>query len=296
VTATVRKAFLSTLSASLAFAGMAVCVKLSVQHGVPLAQVLFYRGLISLLLALGYMHRLGVPLPTQHWSAQVRRGIVGLLSMVCYLGAIALAPLATAVTLNSTSPVILAAGLLVIHRERPRWQLVASLAGGLGGIVLLMRPTFDHSQWFGGLLAVGSAVLLAVTALNVRELGRIHEPPARTVAYFSLCILVGTLPWFLLSHPTSLAMREACYVFAAGALAAVGQLLFTQAHHSGHTLLVSLLGYSQVIFATLFGIALWSDTPAASAWLGIAFVIASGITASVFVARRPVTATVAGHL
>ena len=49
----------------------------------------------------------------------------------------------------------LAAMLLVGHRERPPLSLVLALLGGFIGIVLLLRPSYERSQWFGVLLALG---------------------------------------------------------------------------------------------------------------------------------------------
>jgi drug/metabolite transporter (DMT)-like permease len=44
-----------------------------------------------------------------------------------------------------------------------------------------------------------------------------------------------------------------------------------------------MLGYSQVVFTTLLGIALWRDSLPMASWLGIALIIASGAVAMVFV-------------
>jgi drug/metabolite transporter (DMT)-like permease len=202
--------------------------------------------------------------------------------MGTYVPAIALLPLATAVTLNYTSPVMLALILLLVHRERPQRLMIASMIGGLGGIVLLLRPTYDSSQWFGGLIALVSALTAAMTALNIRALGRLGEPPSRTVLYFSLCIAVGSLPWFLLSNPGALRPAGAVYVIGAGMGATIGQLMLTHAYQRGHTMLVSLLGYSQVVFTSLLGILIWNDRPALMSWMGMILVIASGAIATMF--------------
>jgi drug/metabolite transporter (DMT)-like permease len=276
------------LGASLAFAAMAACIKLASQHAVPIAQIVFYRGLISLLLMYGYLSKRRVPIATPHWKAHVRRGVIGFVSMSTYVPAIALLPLATAVTLNYTSPVMLALMLLVIHRERPQPPMIASMVAGFGGIVLLLRPSYDGSQWFGGLIALVSAVTAAMTALNIRALGRLEEPPSRTVLYFSLCITIGALPWFLLSNPTSLDAEGAVYVIGSGVAATVGQMMLTHAYQRGHTLLVSLLGYSQVVFTSLLGIVIWNDRPSIISWSGMMLVIASGAAATMF--ARPATA------
>jgi S-adenosylmethionine uptake transporter len=261
---------------------MAATVKLAASSGAPLGQTLFYRGLISLALTGAYMRFTGVSFATPHWKAHLQRGVAGFFGMILYFGGIRLLPLSAAITLNYTSPLVLAGTLLVKHRERPPRAMVVAMLSGFAGIILLLHPNYDSSQWFGVLLALGSAVTAVIAALNIRSLGRLEEPIVRTVAYFSLYVTIGSLPWFLLSDPGQIELRGAAYLAAMGVFATVGQLLLTLAYQRGHTLLVSLLGYSQVVFSTLLGIALWGEHPGVSSWLAIALIVASGAGATIF--------------
>ena len=275
------------LAASVTFACMAATVKLASDHGVPFGQTLFYRGLISLVLTIAYMRLASVPFTTPHWKAHLQRGVAGFVGMVAYFGGITLLPLASAVTLNYTSPLFLAVMLLILHRERPALRMTVAMLGGFAGIILLLRPSYHSTQCFGVTLAIASAVTAAIAALNIRSLGQLQEPIARTVAYFSLYVTIGALPWFLLSDFTRVDLRGAAYLVAIGVFATIGQVLLTLAYQRGHTLLVSLLGYSQVIFTSLFGIALWGDHPSVSSWLAMGLIIASGVAATLFVRSPP---------
>jgi S-adenosylmethionine uptake transporter len=276
-------ASLRMLGASFAFAIMSAGVKLASTHGVPLGQTVFYRGLVSLVLVLSYMRLTAVPFATPHWRAHLQRGIAGFCGMILYFGSITLLPLSTSITLNYTSPLLMAAVLLLRHRERPPLSVVAALLGGFVGIVLLLRPSYDGSQWFGALLALGSAVTTVIAALNIRFIGRLDEPVSRTVAYFSLFVTLGSLPWYVTTRPSHIDWMGIGLVAVVAIFSTLGQFLLTVAYQRGHTLLVSLLGYSQVIFTTLIGIALFNDHPGLGAWLAIALIIASGAAATVFV-------------
>ena len=284
----VRTPALWMIGASLAFTGMAACIKLAADHGVPIGQITFYRGLISLVLICGYLRWLRLPLATQHWRAHLQRGVAGFAGMVAYIAAISLLPLATAVTLNYTSPLLLGFLLLVIHRERPHPLIVAAMLSGLCGVVMLLRPTYDASQGLGALVALASAVLAAVSALNIRALGRLDEHPVRSVLYFSLFLTVGSVPLLLLSDPYSLDPDGVMYLCAVGALATFGQIMLTVAYQRGHTLLVSLLGYSQVVFTSLLAVVIWDDQPPLMSWMGMALIVLSGAAATIFV--RPAAA------
>lgn len=270
------------IGASLAFTGMATCIKLAAENDVPTGQILFYRGAVSLVLMFLFLRLRRMPLATPHWKAHAFRGGIGLVAMLMYISAVVLLPLPMAVTLNYTSPLVLATMLLIIYRERAQPLMIVAMLGGLFGIVLLLRPTFHASQWLGVIVALGSAVTAAISALNIRALGELNEPPARTVLYFSFFVTLGALPLFLFSDPTSLSRAGAIFVIGAGALATAGQAMITLAYQRGQTMLVSLLGYSQVVFTSLLAMLIWDDQLSLLSWLGMAMVILSGAVASMF--------------
>ena len=274
------------IGASVAFTGMATSIKLAAQNGVPVSNIIFYRGVFSVVVMSLYLRHRGLSLRTPHWKAHLRRSVASYAGLISYVAAITLLPVATAVTLNYTSPLLLATMLLWVHRERPELPLVGALLGGLFGVVLLLRPTYDQSHWLGGSIALASAGLAAWAALNIRALGRLNENPARTVLYFSAFIVVATLPWFLATNPRALTVQGTAYVLGAATFAAVGQTMLTIAYQRGHTLLVSMLGYSQVIFTSILGVLIWNDRLSLLSWVGMTLVIFSGFLATRFI--RPV--------
>ncbi|MFA7291927.1 MAG: DMT family transporter [Rhodocyclaceae bacterium] len=274
--------------ASILFAAMGVCVKLAADtFSAP--EIVFYRSVISLALMflLVRLHR--IPLATPHWRNQLFRGASGFVSLLLFFYAIALLPLATAVTLNYTSPLFLALYFAAFAGMRLRPGMIAALMIGFVGVVALLRPTLASEQFAGGLIALGSGIISGLAYFNVRELGTRGEPEARTVFYFALfSSLCGGL-WMLLYefHPVDL--RGGLLLFGVGALATLAQLAMTRAYKHGKPIVTASLAYTTIIFASLFGIALWGEVLSLSAWLGIGLIIVSGITASRFSRAESVT-------
>jgi len=62
-----------------------------------------------------------------------------------------------------------------------------------------------------------------------------------------------------------------------GSSATLAQLAMTRAYRTGRTLVVGSLAYSTIVFASLFGMLLWDETLSLASWLGMAFIIASGV-------------------
>jgi drug/metabolite transporter (DMT)-like permease len=114
---------------------------------------------------------------------------------MCYFFALAILPLATAVTLNYTSPLFVAVLLAWWLRERVGKSLFAAVGLGFIGVILLLQPTLQPEQWAGALAGLGSGLIASLAYINVRELGRAGEPEARTVLWFSLITTAFGLPW-----------------------------------------------------------------------------------------------------
>jgi hypothetical protein len=71
----IRKPSLWMIGASLAFTGMAACIKLAAEHDVPTGQILFYRGAVSLVLMYLFLRLRRMTLATPHWKAHAARGV-----------------------------------------------------------------------------------------------------------------------------------------------------------------------------------------------------------------------------
>lgn len=268
------------LVASLLFACMGVCVKFAAAtHSA--VEITFYRSFISLILMFGLVRLCGVRLATSHWRWQISRGVVGFSALFTYFYAITLLPLATAVTLNYTSPLFLALILVFWAGERVRGTLYIALALGLAGVALLLRPSFEADQWLGGLAALASGAGAGLAYFHVRQLGRLGEPEWRTVFYFSLASALIGLPWLLASRTVhAVSGQGALLVLGVGGFGALAQLAMTRAYKRGSTLFSASLAYSTVIFASLFGVLLWDEALPLPAWLGIGLIVASGMLAS----------------
>ena len=268
------------IGAALAFAAMGACVKLSADHEVPLGQIVFFRCAASLALIYAYLRWRGLRLRTPHWPAHLARSAAGLSAMITYFGAISLIPLAPAVTLHYTMPLFLGAALVLTRREPARAATGLALVAGFLGVMLLLRPAFAGEQWFGALLALASAVFSAGAALNMRRLGRLNEPSWRTVFYFTLFSTLATLPWFVTTLPAPRDWHSLALLAGIGLFATAGQVMVTFAYQSGNTLVTANLGYGQVVFASLLGLAIWGDVLSPLSWAAIAIIVVSGMLAT----------------
>lgn len=274
------------LIASLGFACMGVCIKLAVP-ALSTAEAVFYRGGICFLLVQAYVLWRRESIRTPHMGAHVLRSVVGCTGMMIYFSAIALIPLATAVTLAYTAPLFMALMLWLWYGERISAASALTLLAGFGGVVLLLQPTLGRDQWFGGLVGLGAGVFNMFAALNVRRVGRLGEPEWRTVYYFSAISTLVGLAWTLLRggfHP--LDGHLLWLALGMGGFGFIGQMGMTAAFKQGKALTVANLSYSTVVFASLFGIVVWQEVLPAVAWAGVAVIIGSSMLMTAL-SRKP---------
>ncbi|MFZ2540548.1 MAG: DMT family transporter [Gallionella sp.] len=264
------------LVAGLLFACMGVFVKLGAPHFTHI-ELVFYRSFLGLLLVYGIMRQQHVSLATRHWPAHLWRGISGTVALALFFYCITVLPLATAVTLNYTAPMFLTVFTMLVYKDKFHLPLTLAIAVGFCGVVLLLHPTLERDQLLPGLLGLISGFLAGIAYLNVKQLGILGEPAARVVFYFSLTASIGSGVWMLFDTVHTITLQGFAILLGLGSTATLAQLAMTYAHRVGNTLVVSSLAYSTIVFASLFGILLWNEVLPLSSWLGMAFIIASGV-------------------
>lgn len=268
------------------FACMGVCVKLASAE-FSTGEIVFYRGFVSGLMMLALAATRGIPLRTPNWRMHVSRSLSGSIALGCYFFAIGLLPLATAVTLNYTSPLFVALLLALFFGERLRWAASLAVLAGFAGVILLLRPTLQPEQWIGAAVGLGSGAMASLAYISLRELGRAGEPEVRTVFWFSVMTTVVGLSWALTGEIHTPDDSEFATLAGVGLFGGLAQLAMTRSYRYGRTVVSANLSYATVIFASLFGMLLWDERMPWSSWAAIGLIIAGAITVSLATRSRP---------
>lgn len=264
------------LVAGFLFGCMGVFVKLGAQN-FSHNELVFYRSFVGLLMIYALIRQRGLSLVTRYWQPHLWRSVSGTIAMILFFYCITVLPLATAVTLNYTSPLFLTLLTMLVFRERFHAPLTFAIAIGFIGVVLLLQPTMGRDQFIPGLLGLISGFLAGVAMLNVRQLGLYGEPDWRVVFYFSLVssLVSGVIMMFDAVH--SISTTSLLILIGLGASATLAQLAMTRAYRTGRTLVVGSLSFSTVMFSSLFGVIFWSEALPLTGWAGIVLIIASGM-------------------
>lgn len=264
------------LVAALGFAVMGALVKVGAQK-FSSAELVFYRSIFGLAVIWAYIFAKKLPLATPVIFKHMSRAVVGLISLVLFFYAIAHLPLATAITLNYTSPLFLAVLTPFLLHEKPKKSLLIALIIGFTGVSLLLQPNFKSQDWLASSLALLSGAGAALAYVHVKQLGKLNEPDWRTVFYFTLVSSIGAGVWMFFDHFQALTLDDLLLLISLGISATIGQLAMTRAYRTGDTLIVASLSYITVIIASLFGVLWWQEHLSLDAWIAIGLIMLSGV-------------------
>ncbi len=270
------------LLAGLGFAIMGAFVKAGAAR-FSASELVFYRSAFGFLMIAAIVCWQGKPIKTPLFAMQMRRAGVGFTALLLFFYAIAHLPLATAITLNYTSPMFLALlspwllrAELPLSRRQRQW-LNACVIGGFAGVCLLLQPAFQSNQLLAGGIGLLSGIGAAFAYVHVKQLGLEGEPDWRTVFYFTLLCTIASGCWMLIDHMTALRWQDLPLLCGLGLSATFSQLALTRAYRTGNTLTVASLAYSTVVFATLIGVIIWGETLSAHEITGMLLIVAFGI-------------------
>ncbi len=254
------------------------------------------RALVGALVAVAVARARGASLAVRDHKAMFWRSLLGTASMLLTFYALSSRTLSLGdtVTLLNLTPVFLAVLAPIVLRETTTGRTGLAILVALGGIVLVLRPSFSFGD---GAVAVGpsarATACAAVAAsfcsslamMMLRRLGK-SETAESIAVHFSLfaAAALAILSAFDLRMPS---LRDGLCMIAAGVCAGFAQIAMTRAYALERAAPVSAMGYLAVVASALLGAAMLHERPTVSAMLGMALVVAGGIVVTFAREERP---------
>ncbi len=211
----------------------------------------------------------------RHPVLQLVRSLFLLMATICFFGGLRYLPLAEGSAITFLAPifvVVLSGPLLGEQPTQARW--IASVAG-FAGILILVRPgsAIFHPAT---LLLIVAALCNALYFLITRKLA--DESAYTTLFYSALAGTIGlslALPWqFEGGAPT---LRDGVLFLLLGLFAGLGHWFVINAYLLAAASMLTPFSYLQMIWATLYGFAIFGQLPDKASALGMAIIVASGL-------------------
>ncbi len=261
---------------ALLFTGMIIK---QITDDVPLEQIIFLRNAMGLALLLPWLFNKGIQrLHTKRISMHILRGIVGVSAMVCMFYAWGHLPLAQAALLKQTSPLFIPIIAYLWLEERIGIKTIVALFIGFIGVLLIINPDAQQSDFnFAIIVAIIGAILAGVAKVSIRKM-RDTETPGRIVFYFALIGTIASVIPAMLAW-VDLNWMQWAYMAGIALFSTIGQLLLSKAYGLAPAGQLGPYTYTSVAFAALFGWLIWSEVLVISTWIGIFIIVFAGILA-----------------
>ena len=270
IPASYARAALLVSASGLCFGVMSAVVRY-VSGYLPLAEVVFFRNAMGLLVIVPWLIIGGrALLRTPNWRLHMLRSSFGVLSMFCLFYALAHLPLADATLLNFTAPLYIPLIAAWWLKEAAPRHIYRNILLGFIGIALILKPgsmTFDHSA----LIAAAAGVFTALAFVSLRRMAD-SEPALRTVFYFGLIgAVMSAVPMTFVWTTPPPALWP--WLVALGITASAGQWLLTSGYRYAPAAVVGPFTYTTVLFAAALGWIFWAEAPDELSFLGMILVI-----------------------
>jgi drug/metabolite transporter (DMT)-like permease len=271
------------LLATLAFSIMNVFVKMLSR--IPAMEIVFFRCLVSAAICFVGIGRARVDWKGNNNVLLIARGASGTLALFMFFITMQHLPLATAVTIAYLSPIfttLIGVVALGEHVRPKQWLFYATAFAGV-----LMIKGFDSSvpllYLFTGLVAaVGSGV-----AYNLVRRLKEREHPIVVVLHFQLVGVVAGFIFTVFNWVKPVSAWEWFCLLMCGLLTQFGQTCLTKSLQAERIAHVSILNYTGMIYALIFGVFIFGEHYPAQTILGIVLVVLGVVLSVIFGQRKP---------
>ena len=245
-------------------------------HGVSALIIVFFQYAVSLVIFLPLALRHGIGgLKTQHAPLQIVRSVAGAVSQLFYFWSLGTLSLLDASLLSNASPLFIPIVVWLWLKKPVSLRVGLSLAGGLVGVVLVIRPGPQMFHQPASLIALAAGIFSAIGLVTTNQLAK-TDPPFRILAYNFGVSAVLLLP-FAIWKWQPLTGHDLLLLLALGIAFAATQWLIIAAYKFGSATELSPFNYSVVVFSGLLGWWIFGTVPGISAVIGTVLIIAGGI-------------------
>ena len=216
------------------------------------------------------------------WGLILLGGATSAITLSALIGAFVTMPIATAIAIFFVEPLMLTVLSALFLKEKTGWRRYLAVAVGLGGVLVVIRPSWDIFGW-ASLLPLLAALAFATNAIVMRSLST-RMGSVSIQFWFTLVAVIllgaGLLAFgrMELVSASGLDMTGPWAQFVLmGALSAFTFFLFTEAFRRTPASTLAPFQYLEIVGATIVGYIAFGDFPDFWTWVGTAIILGSGL-------------------
>ncbi|MEL6621082.1 MAG: DMT family transporter [Pseudomonadota bacterium] len=245
---------------------------------VPLPQLLFLRGLLSILLIVILSRWLGAihfDIARRDWGLIMVRSLAEVATAYFFLTALFNMPLANVTAILQMLPLSVALAAALFFNEPLGWRRMVAILLGFTGMLLIVRPGGEgFSLW-------SVYAMLAVLCVTVRDLAtRRLTPGVPSMTVTLMAALVVTVCFGAVSVTTVWVPVDPVVgaLIAGSSVAIIGGYFFSVlVMRVGEISFIAPFRYTGLVFALILGFVVFGDWPERLTLVGAGIVVATGI-------------------
>lgn len=247
---------------------MQVCVKFL--EGFPVSELVLFRSIISLVLSLFVVWKVGISPFGNSKVYLVLRGIFGVIALSMFFYTLQNMPIATAITIQYLSPIFTSLFAIWILKEPMKKRQWLFFAISFSGILVMKGLNNDIKTEFVVIGIIAS--IFAGLAYNMIRKVKDTDHPVVVVLYFPL-IAIPIMTIFSLQYWKTPVGMEWLILLAMGVFTQIAQVYMTKAWQTESANKVASLKYVGIVFALFFDLTLFNIIPPLTTIAGIALVM-----------------------
>ena len=262
--------------------GMDAVIKGMAAH-YPVLQVAFLRFVFGTLVVAGVVAVLRPGWPSRETAiANGLRSVIAVLTATTFFYALSELPLAETLVLSFLAPMFVALFGLVLLREPVGGRVVAALAAGFAGTLVVVLGQGGEGagerSWTGVAAALASAVLYAFSLVLLRQRA-LRDRYAHIVIFQNVGPMLLISPFGLAAWQTP-SLPHFGWFLAIGALGVLGHILMATAFAKAAAARLASLEYTALIWAALIGYAVFDEVPTLATLVGGALIVGAALITS----------------
>ena len=239
----------------------------------PVGELLLLRATVPLIvmLALIWRHRATLP-RLERPGLQLLRAVLSTAEVAAFFVAVVYLPLADVITYYLACPIFVTALSAIVLREHVGWRRWSAVVVGFCGVLIALQPSAQTISW-PALIALGGSLSFAVLMVVTRSLRATPDIVLAATQFagtFTVGLLVAPFAWLTPTWP-----HIGLFVLA-GAISIVALLSTNRSLKLAPASVVVPYQYSMIVWAVLFGYAVFGDVPSPATLIGAAIIIGAG--------------------
>ena len=244
----------------------------------PLAQILFFRGLltsIALLLVALYTGAFKLKVPRQDKWLIFFRSVTEALTAYFFLTAVMNMPFANVTAILQILPMTVTLAAAIFFKEKVGLFRIVLILLGFFGVILIINPAKDGFNIYAG-YALISVFLITTRDLLSRKLSVDVSTLIPTVSA-SFGVLLFSIVLTINTAFQPLNLENSFFIGSAAFFIIFGYYTAVLVMRAGEISFISPFRYTAVLFALILGFIFFNERPDKSALLGMIIVMFSGI-------------------